>query len=113
MKRKIVIELHTLIKVFICLCSTTELSDYTLMFQPEYHSATQCLAEGDEAIYAHVVNSNMAFVQVRNDSDELITLGCHAHLEYISECLKEDCYLVEPEAHKLIEKVLTKIHQES
>ena len=80
------------------------------MFQPEYHSATQHLVEGDEAIYAHVINSNMAFIQVRNNSNELITLGHHAHLEYISECLEEDCYLVKPEAHRLAEKVLTKIH---
>ena len=111
MKRKIVIELHTLIKVPICLCSTTELSDCTLMFQPEYHSATQHLAEEDEAIYAYMINSNMAFIQVRNDSDEPITLDHHVHLEYILECLEEDCYLMEPEAHGLAGKVLTKIHQ--
>ena len=109
-KRKIVIELHTLIKVPIHLCGTTELPDCTLMFQPEYHSATQHLTEGDRAIYAHVVNSNMTFVQVRNDSDEPITLGRHAHLGYISECLEEDCYLVEPEAHELTGKAPTKIH---
>ena len=110
MKRKIVIELHTLIKVPICLCGTTELSDCTLMFQLKYHSATQHLVEGDRAIYAYVVNSNIAFIQVRNNSDESITLGHHVHLEYISECLEEDCYLVEPEAHRLAGKVLTKIH---
>ena len=80
------------------------------MFQLKYHSATQCLVEGDRAIYAHIRNSNIAFIQVRNNSDEPITLDCHAHLEYILKCLEEDYYLVKPEAHKLTGKVLTKIY---
>ena len=109
-KKKLVIDFHTLIKVLICLYETTELPDQTLMFQPKYHNATQQLAEGDRAIYAHVVDSNMAFVQVRNDSDEPIVLGQHAHLEYIAECLKENCYLILSEACSLAEKASTRIH---
>ena len=81
------------------------------MFQPKYYSITQCLAEGNKAIYTHVINSNIAFIQVRNNSNELIILDCYAHLEYISECLKEDCYLMKLEVYKLAEKVLTKTHQ--
>ena len=74
-KKKVIINPHTLAKVPIRLCGATHLPDRTLMFQPEYHNATQRLAEGDGAIYAHVVDSNMAFVQVRNDSDVPIILG--------------------------------------
>ncbi|SLM39183.1 hypothetical protein LPUS_09668 [Lasallia pustulata] len=92
--KKVLIEPHTLAK-------------------PEYHSATQRLAEGDRAIYAHVIDSQMASVQTRNDSDKLIVLGRHAHLGYIAECLKENCYLVSAEAHSLAEKVSSKIHQSS
>ena len=80
------------------------------MFQPKYHSITQCLIEGNRVIYTYIINSNIAFIQVRNDSDELIILDHYAHLEYISECLKEDCYLMKLETYRLIEKVLTKIH---
>ena len=78
--KKVLIEPHTLSKVPIWLWGTAELPDQTLMFQPEYHSAIQWLAEGDRAIYAHVVDSQTTFVQVRNNSDKLIVLGCHAHL---------------------------------
>ena len=109
--KKVLIEPHTLSKVPIWLWGTAELPDQTLMFQPEYHSATQRLAEGDGAIYAHVVDSQMTFVQIRNDSDKPIVLGRHAHLGYISECLKENCYLVSPEAHSLAGKAPSKIHQ--
>ncbi|SLM39753.1 hypothetical protein LPUS_10359 [Lasallia pustulata] len=55
--KKVLIKLHTLLKVPIRLWGTAEPPDRTLMFQPEYHSATQQLAEGDGAIYAHVVDS--------------------------------------------------------
>ncbi|SLM35364.1 probable transposable element [Lasallia pustulata] len=92
--KKVLIEPHTLSK-------------------PEYHSATQWLAEGDRAIYAHVVDSQMTFVQVRNDINEPIVLGRHAHLGYISECLEENCYLVLPEAHALAGKAPSKIHWSS
>ena len=109
--KKVLIEPHTLLKVPIRLWGTAELPDQTLMFQPEYHSATQRLAEGDGAIYAHIVDSQMTFVQIRNNSDELIVLGRHAYLGYISECLEENCYLVSPEAHSLVGKAPSKIHQ--
>ena len=111
--KKVLIEPHTLSKVPIWLWGTAELPDRALMFQPEYHSATQRLAEGDGAIYAHVVDSQMTFVQVRNNSDEPIVFGHHAHLGYISECLKENCYLVSPEAHSLAGKASSKIHWSS
>ena len=80
------------------------------MFQPEYHSITQHLTEEDEAIYTHVINSNITFIQIRNNSDEFIILDHYAHLEYISECLKEDCYLIKLEIYRLTEKVLIKIY---
>ena len=65
------------------------------------------------AIYAHVVDSNMAFVQVRNDSNVPIILGQYVHLGYIAECLEEDCYLVSPEAHGLAGKAPIKIYRGS
>ena len=112
-KRKTIIEPHTLVKVPIQLWGSTDLPDRTLMFQPEYHNATRRLAEGDGAIYAHVVNSDIAFIQICNDSDKPISLGRHAHLGYITECLEEDCYMVSPEAHSLAGKAPTKIHWSS
>ena len=55
----------------------------------------------------------MVFVQIRNDSDESIILECYAHLRYVTECLEKNCYLIELNAHKLTDKVFTKIHWES
>ena len=112
-KRKMIIESHTLVKVLIWLWESTDLLNRILMFQLKYHNTTQQLAEGDEAIYAYVINSSIAFVQIWNDSDELILLGHHTHLSYITECLEEDCYLMLSEAHSLTGKALTKIHWRS
>ncbi|SLM41272.1 hypothetical protein LPUS_12228 [Lasallia pustulata] len=109
--KKVLIEPYTLSKVPIRLRGTAELPDRTLMFQPEYHNAIQQLAEGDGAIYVHVVDSQMTFIQIRNNSNEPIVLGRHAHLGYISECLEENCYLVSPEAHGLAGKASSKIHR--
>ena len=109
-KRKMIIEFYTLIKVSICLWKLTDLLNRTLMFQSEYHSTTQQLAERDEAIYAHIIDSNIVFIQIWNDSDKLITFRHHAHLSYITECLEKDCYMMSSEAHSLISKILTKIH---
>ena len=80
------------------------------MFQSEYHSITQRLAEEDRAIYTHVVNRDMMFVQIRNNSKKLIILDCHTHLRYITECLEKDCYLIKSDTHKLANKVSIKIH---
>ena len=92
--KKVLIEPHTLSKVPIWLRGTAELPDRTLMFQPEYHNAIQQLAEGDGAIYVHVVDSQMTFIQIRNNSNEPIVLGRHAHLGYISECLEKPTVLL-------------------
>ena len=112
-KRKTIIESHTLVKILIQLQEFTDLLNRILMFQLKYHNATQWLAEGDGAIYAHVVDSSIAFVQIWNDSDELILLEHHTHLSYITECLEENCYLMLSEAHSLVSKVFTKIHWSS
>ena len=110
MKQKMIIELYTLLKVSIHLHEITELLNQTLMFQSEYHNATQQLAEKDKVIYAHVIDSDMTFVQIRNDSDESIILEHHTHLRYVTECLEENCYLIKLNAHELADKVFTKIH---
>ena len=81
------------------------------MFQPEYYSITQRLTEEDRAIYTYVMNSDMMFVQIRNDSEELIILNCHTHLKYITECLEKNCYLIKSDTHKLTDKASIKIHQ--
>ena len=112
-KRKMIIESHMLVKILIQLWEFTDLLNRILMFQSEYHNITQWLVKGDEAIYAYVVDSSIAFVQIWNDSDELILLEHHTHLSYITECLEENCYLMLSEAHSLTDKVFTKIHWSS
>ena len=80
------------------------------MFQSKYHNTTQQLAERDRAIYTYVIDSDMMFVQIKNDSDESIILEHHTHLRYVTECFEENCYLIELNAHELSGKVSTKIH---
>ena len=109
-KRKTIIESHTLIKILIQLWEFTDLLNRTLMFQSEYYNVIWQLAEEDEAIYAYVVNSNITFIQIYNDSDELISLKHHTHLSYITECLKENCYMMLSETHSLTDKAFMKIH---
>ena len=109
-KRKTIIESHTLIKILIQLWEFTDLLNRTLMFQSEYYNIIWWLAEEDEAIYAYVINSNITFIQIYNDSDKLISLRCHTHLSYITECLKENCYMMLSETHSLTDKAFTKIH---
>ena len=81
------------------------------MFQSKYYSITQRLAEEDEAIYAHVMNRDIIFMQIRNDSKKLIILNHHTYLEYITECLEKNCYLIKSNTHKLADKTSIKIHQ--
>lgn len=73
-------------------------SDFS--FQPEYTNNTSNLRQAG-AIYAHVVDSNMSFVQVRNDSDEPVVIPRHARLGMVTELEEEGCYAADAGDHAL------------
>ena len=51
------------------------------------------------AIYAHMVDSNMTFVQIRNDSDDPLIVQRHARLGMVNDLEEEGCYAVTSEDH--------------
>lgn len=98
-RNKMTIQPHALMQVPIKIAGILPLGR-DLSFQPEYNSNTSSLRQAG-AIYAYVVDSNMSFVQVRNDSDDPVVIPRHARLGMVTELEEEGCYAADVEDHKL------------
>ena len=96
---KMTVQPHALIQVPIKIAGTLP-SGRDLSFQPEYNSNTSTLRQAG-AIYAHVVDANMSFIQVRNNSDIPIVIPRHARLGMVTELKEEGCYAADTKDHKL------------
>ena len=89
-KAVIRLALNTMIEVSIQIREKDNLSsrrDY--LFQ----SATSIELESEDDVFAHVIDANINFFQIRNIITESIVLSKHAKLKRIQDYKEENCYL--------------------
>ena len=71
--------------------------DRDLLFEPQ-----SCHKLGHEGgVYAHVVDSGISFVRVKNSTPRPVKLSKHARLGTIVDYNQHGCYMVSPEAESL------------
>jgi len=66
--------------------------DRDFIFEPEYDQDMR--TQGD--LYAHIVNASLSFVQLRNDTDQPLTIQRHARLGSVTEYDEDECFLANP-----------------
>lgn len=97
-KNRIVIKSRALVQISIRSANLSNERDFC--FELEYNDNTKELQQHD-AIYAHIVDCNMSFVHVRNDSDNSLIISRHTRLRTVVEVEDESCYVVDSENHEL------------
>lgn len=97
---RIVILSHTLYEISIKLKKL--FNDRYFMFESDYK---QNLKIKDD-VYAHIVNAQLFFIQVRNNINRSVVVQRHVRLDIIVEYDEEDCFLID-----LIENHLIAINE--
>ena len=95
-KAKVTIEPHTIRNVEVKVADLPRERDLT--FTPDHSNATSEIRQKG-AVYAHMVDSSMTFVQVRNDSDSPLVVQRHVRLGTVNDLEEEGCYAAAPEDH--------------
>lgn len=75
--------------------------DRDLLFEPHCNNSTKRL-QRQVAIHAHVVNCNSAHIQIHNYSNKPLTVAASTRLGTLIEYDADECYQVDPNAHKLV-----------
>ena len=71
--------------------------DRDFIFEPEYDHDL-----GEKGgLYSHVVDAALSFVQLRNDTDQPVTIQRHARLGRVTEFNEDGCFLANPVDHHL------------
>lgn len=97
-KAKVIVGAHTISKIPIKTTILPENRDFS--FCPEYKTGPLAF-QHNGSLYSHLVDSNMSFVQLRNDGDTEIVLPKHTRLGVIDEIEEEGCYMIEEDSHGL------------
>ena len=97
--KKIVINPHALYQMLIKIDALVFERDF--IFKSEYNESAERLRRHG-ALYAHIVDCNMSFVNMRNDSKVLIARQKHARLGLIPRFEKQKVYRIHFKDYALI-----------
>lgn len=97
-KAKVIVGAHTISKIPIKTILLPENRDFS--FRPKYKTGSLAF-QHNRSISSHLVDSNMSFVQLRNDRDTEIVLPKHTRLGVIDEIEEEGYYMIEEDSHGL------------